>query len=270
MSHPVRQSLHSAGVIVVKIGSSLVVDSRRQVRAQWLASLARDVADLTANGVTRIIIVSSGAVALGQPILGVPREHMQLADKQAAAAAGQALLMRAWQHAFAEQSLSVAQVLLTPGDTQPGRRADNARATLDTLASHGVIAIVNENDTVATEELRYGDNDQLAARVAILGAADLLVLLSDVDGVYDKDPHAHPDANHLQSIDDLDGMIDAVAPGTQTAHGTGGIHSKLLAAARATDAGIGAVITSGLADHPLAQLAQTERCTFFPTNRGRR
>ena len=184
--------LAGARLVIVKVGSSLVVDAESgAVDAVWLATLAADLGRLKARG-QKLLVVSSGAVALGRRRLALKRRALTLPEKQAAAAAGQSLLMRAWEEALAPVGLVAAQVLMTPDDTEVRRRYLNARATLETLLELGVTPVVNENDTVATEEIRYGDNDRLAARVAQMVGADLLVLLSDVDGLYTADPRRDP------------------------------------------------------------------------------
>ena len=184
--------LATARLIVVKVGSSLVVDERPAARRPRLAGGLRRRRRAAAARGQRLLVVSSGAVALGRGRLGLGRRALTLAEKQAAAAAGQSLLMRAWEEALEPAGLGAAQVLLTPDDTEVRRRFLNARATLETLLDLGVVPVVNENDTVATEEIRYGDNDRLAARVAQMVGADLLVLLSDVDGLYTADPRRDP------------------------------------------------------------------------------
>ena len=190
-------ALSDARLIVVKVGSALLVrDDTGAPDQAWLAAFAADVARLRARG-QKLLVVSSGAVALGRGRLALGRRSLSLAEKQAAAAAGQSLLMRAWEEVLEPQGLHTAQVLLTPDDTEVRRRFLNARATLETLLDLGVTPVVNENDTVGTEELRYGDNDRLAARVAQMVGADLLVLLSDVDGLYTADPRRDPTARHV-------------------------------------------------------------------------
>jgi glutamate 5-kinase len=258
-------SLVGAKRVVLKFGSSLLTDALSgQARQDWLASVATDVAALKAKGV-HVIIVTSGAVALGRGALGLATGKLKLEEKQAAAAAGQVALMAAWAQAFAPHTIAVAQALLTPDDTERRRRWLNARATLDTLLAYGAIPIVNENDTVATEELRYGDNDRLAARVAQMVAADALVLFSDIDGLYDSDPRANPKANHIARVDAITPEIEAMAGGVNidAGVGSGGMRTKIDAARIATAAGCAVAIKDGLLNHPLGRLIEGERATWF-------
>jgi glutamate 5-kinase len=256
-------ALAQARRVVVKIGSSLLFDAaRRAVAADWLASLAVDIADLRRQG-REAVVVSSGAVALGRGRLNLPTSRLQ--DKQAAAAVGQSLLMHAWEEALAPHGLMAGQVLLTRDDTERRRRWLNGRATLEALLAHGVIPVVNENDTVATEEIRYGDNDRLAARAAQLGRADLLILLSDVDGLYTADPRRDPNARHLPLIERLTPGVLAMASGAnaQAGVGTGGMATKLAAAQIAASAGCATVIASGLTDHPLKAVSEGARASLI-------
>ncbi|MEN5228235.1 glutamate 5-kinase [Brevundimonas naejangsanensis] len=256
-------ALVQARRVVVKIGSSLLFDAdRRAVAAEWLASLAADIADLRRQG-REAIVVSSGAVALGRGRLNLSTSRLQ--DKQAAAAVGQTLLMHAWEEALAPHGLMAGQVLLTRDDTERRRRWLNGRATLEALLAHGVVPVVNENDTVATEEIRYGDNDRLAARAAQLGRADLLILLSDVDGLYTADPRRDPDARHLPLIERLTPDVLAMASGAnaQAGVGTGGMATKLAAAQIAASAGCATVIASGLTSHPLKAVLDGARASLI-------
>jgi glutamate 5-kinase len=247
--------------IVLKIGSSLLIDPDRGAPARaWLDALADDVARARAEG-RKIVLVSSGAVALGRSALKLSGA-LRLEEKQAAAAAGQALLMRAYEEAFARHAIPVAQALLTPDDTERRRRWLNARATLETLLGLGAIPIVNENDTVATQELRYGDNDRLAARVAQMISADALILLSDVDGLYSRDPRRDPNAEHLPEVRAITPEIEAMAGGAG-ALGQGGMRTKIEAAKIAFAAGCATAIMSGAAANPLTRLAQGARATWF-------
>jgi glutamate 5-kinase len=246
-------SLATARRIVLKVGSALVVDSETgEPDRAWLHALVADAARLTRRG-QQFLIVSSGAVALGRKRLGLGRRTLTLPEKQAAAAAGQGLLMRAWEEAFEPYGLQGAQVLLTRDDTEVRRRWLNARATMETLLALGLAPIVNENDTVATEEIRYGDNDRLAARVAQMIGADLLVLLSDVDGLYTADPRKDPAARRIAVIADLTPEIEAMAGGSnaEAGVGTGGMATKLTAARIAQGAGCATLITLGRRPAPL-------------------
>ena len=239
--------------IVVKVGSALVVDAQAGVPDRaWLAAFAADAARLRARG-QQVLVVSSGAVALGRRRLGLSRRKLTLPEKQAAAAAGQSLLMRAWEEAFEPHGLAVAQVLMTRDDTEVRRRWLNGRATVDTLLSLGVVPVVNENDTVVTEEIRYGDNDRLAARVAQMIAADALVLLSDIDGLYTADPRGDPSATRLDRISEITPDIDAMAGGANAGAGvgTGGMATKIAAARIARAAGCATIITLGRRPQPL-------------------
>ena len=258
------QTLKNARRVVVKIGSSLVVEAgTRAPAALWLAALAEDLAGLRAQG-REVIVVSSGAVALGRGRLGLAK-NARLDEKQAAAAVGQSLLMQAWETALRPHGLTPAQVLLTRDDTERRRRWLNARATMDALLKLGAVPVVNENDTVATEEIRYGDNDRLAARTAQLVRADLLILLSDVDGLYTADPRRDPGAVHIPTISALSPDILAMAGGANAEAdvGTGGMATKLEAARIARSAGCATLIVSGLEPHPLKALADGARATLI-------
>ncbi|MCB2053169.1 MAG: glutamate 5-kinase [Geminicoccaceae bacterium] len=255
--------LLAARRIVVKVGSALLVDERGHVRRPWLERLALDLAGLQARG-QRVIVVTSGAVALGRRALDLRRRTLPLEEKQAAAAAGQIVLARAWQESLADRGQKAAQILITPDDTEDRRRYLNARATVETLLRLGVVPVVNENDTVATAELRFGDNDRLAARVAVMMLAETLVLLSDVDGLYTADPATRPDARHVPRVERLTPEIEAMAGASRTGVGTGGMVSKLAAVAIATRAGTSVVLTAGSIDRPLRALADGARATCFP------
>lgn len=254
--------IDASGTIVVKVGSSLLIDeTSRAPRTAWLATLADDIAALRARGAS-VIVVSSGAVALGWPRLGIERSS-QLDRRQAAAAVGQGLLMNAWAAAFASQGIAVGQLLLTLDDSESPERSANARATMAVLLGAGAVPVVNENDSVATEELKLGDNDRLSARVAELAGADLLVLLSDVDGLYDRDP-SDPAARHIASVPEVDPSIVAMAGGAaREGVGTGGMATKLAAARHATARGCAVMIGSGRDAHPLEALRGGARATVF-------
>ncbi|MBC1182390.1 glutamate 5-kinase [Brevundimonas sp. WCHBH090558] len=260
-------ALGAARRVVVKIGSSLLIDAAtRQPTRDWLAAVASDLAALKAEG-REVIVVSSGSIALGRGRLPqlASRLGARLEDKQAAASVGQSLLMAAWSGALDPHGLIAGQVLLTRDDTERRRRWLNARATVEALLTHGVIPIVNENDTVATEEIRYGDNDRLAARTAQLARADLLVLLSDVDGLYTADPRRDPTAAHLPLIETLSPDILAMGGGAnaEAGVGTGGMATKLAAAQIARSAGCATIIASGQTLSPLSAIRDGARATLI-------
>ncbi len=256
-------ALRDAQRIVVKIGSALFVDSATGALDRgWLTALCDDVADLKA-AVKEVVIVSSGAVALGRRELGFGSRRIRLEESQAAAAAGQILLAHAYQELLGRHSIRVAQVLLTLDDSESRRRYSNASRTLLTLLKAGAIPVVNENDTVATQELRYGDNDRLAGRVAQMISADCLILLSDVDGLYSGNPQTDPDARHIPEIRDITSDVLAMAGGPGSRHGSGGMQTKLEAARIALAAGCSMAITSGRVSKPLAALQSGARATWF-------
>jgi glutamate 5-kinase len=252
--------LDTAKRIVVKIGSSLLVGADGQPARAWLTALADDVAEAQRAG-QRVLIVSSGAIALGRRVLNLSRT-LRLEEKQAAAAAGQARLLGAYEEAFARHGAPVAQALLTPDDTERRRRWLNARATLETLLDLGAVPVVNENDTVATAEIRYGDNDRLAARAAQMISADALILLSDIDGLYERDPRAHADAPFVPEVRAITPAIEAMA-GDAGALGSGGMRTKIEAAKIATAAGCAVAITKGDEPKPLTRLRTGARATWF-------
>ena len=255
--------LADARRIVIKIGSALLMDEKNQLLDQdWLDSLAADIEGLARRGI-QPVVVSSGAIALGRQRLQPRRRQLKLEEKQAAAAIGQVTLARAWQTALERHGLESGQILLSPDDTETRRRHLNARATLTTLMDHRIIPVVNENDTVATTEIRYGDNDRLAARVAQMISADVLVLLSDIDGLYNADPHRNGNACHIPEISSLDETVLAMAGPANADYASGGMVTKLEAARIATAAGCHMVIMNGHADRPLSRLAEGCRCSWF-------
>jgi len=256
-------SIAAAKRIVIKLGSSLVADAAEAAaRQRWMQSLAADIATLHDAG-KEIILVSSGAVALGRPHVGLGNAKLTLEEKQAAAAAGQPLLMQAWQQAFAGHHIKVAQLLLTLDDSERRQRYLNARATFTTLLEHRLIPIVNENDTVATAELKFGDNDRLAARVAVMVSADMLILFSDIDGLYTADPRKDKTAKHLARIDTLTPEIMAMGGAAASGISSGGMKTKLDAAQMALAAGCHMAIARGEEDHPLRALQENGLASWF-------
>ncbi len=270
MTEPALARLDDARRLVVKIGSALVVDAARAApRAAWLAALAEDIAALRARG-GEVIVVSSGAIALARRSLGLASRRLRLEEKQAAAAVGQIRLASAWSAALADHQLIAAQLLLTLDDTEDRRRYLNARATLATLLHLGCVPVINENDTVATAEIRFGDNDRLAARVAEMVGADQLVLLSDIDGLYTADPRRDPAARHIPVVAAITPEIEAMGGAPPPGYSSGGMRTKLVAARIATGAGCAMAIAPGEAPHPLRALAAGGRCTWFlPAPEGR-
>ena len=248
--------------LVVKVGSSLLIDADGQVNRSWLGGLAEDITDLHRAG-HELLIVSSGAIAIGAHSLGINTRRARLEDLQAAAATGQVRLVHAYEEILARHGIATAQVLLTPDDTENRRRFLNARGTLGRLLERRVVPIINENDTVATEEIRYGDNDRLAARVAQLVMADALVLLSDVDGLYTADPGSDSAAEHIADVKAVTNEILAIAGETRSDIGSGGMATKVLAARIATHAGCSTIVASGVVDRPLKHLEEGARCTVF-------
>ena len=256
-------SLAAARRVVVKIGSALVVDEKTATpRASWLASVAADVAALRKSG-AEVVIVSSGAIALARRALGLTRKKLKLEEKQAAAAVGQIRLAGAWQEALAAHGMNAAQLLLTLEDSEDRRRYLNARATIGTLLGLGCVPVINENDTVATTEIRFGDNDRLAARVAAMIEADALILLSDIDGLYTADPRKDPDAAHLPVVERITDEIMAMGGEPPPGYSSGGMRTKLIAARIATGAGCCMAIAIGNRNNPLQSIVDGARCTWF-------
>lgn len=264
----VAPALASARRLVVKIGSALLTSELTgDIRSEWLAALAEDVAACKGRG-QEVVLVSSGAVAVGRRRLALSRGPLRLQEKQAAAATGMIRLAHAYQERLAQHGVTVAQVLLTLDDTEDRRRYINARNTLATLLRLGAVPLINENDTVATDEIRFGDNDRLAARVAAMISADTLILLSDVDGLYSADPHADPSARYFTEVRAITTEVEAMAGTTRSAVGSGGMTTKLAAARIALAAGCRMAIAHGEALHPLRRLDAGERCTWFLPGEG--
>jgi len=251
--------------IVVKVGSSLLVDSKAgRLKEAWLASLADDIARLH-GGKRDIIVVSSGSIALGRSVLKLPKGPLKLEDSQAAAAVGQIALARTWAEVLGKHGITASQILVTLDDTEERRRYLNARSTIDKLLEWRSVPVINENDTVATSEIRYGDNDRLAARVATMASADLLVLLSDVDGLYDAPPHLNAKARHIPLVPRITAEIEAMAGDAASDHARGGMRTKIEAGKIATTSGTHMVIGSGHVDHPLAAIETGAPATWFLT-----
>lgn len=256
------EKLNAYKRIVVKIGSALLVDRNTGLRDEWLKSLTQDVANLHQQGV-EILLVSSGAVALGRTIFKMPSGTLKLEESQACAATGQIELAKAYADRLGAHRIKTGQILLTLSDTEERRRYLNARATISTLLSLGAIPVINENDTIATSEIRYGDNDRLAARVATMMGADLLILLSDIDGLYSAPPHLDPKAEFLPHIETITPAIEAMAGVAASEFSRGGMKTKIEAGKIATAAGTAMIITSGTRLHPLAAIDKGERASFF-------
>jgi glutamate 5-kinase len=249
--------------IVVKVGSSLLVDSQAgRLNESWLASLVADLAALHGDG-RDILVVSSGAIALGRAVLKLPAGPLRLEDSQAAAAVGQIELARRWTAALSRHGITGGQVLVTLTDTEERRRYLNARSTIDKLLEWRAVPVINENDTVATSEIRYGDNDRLGARVATMMSADLLVLLSDVDGLYDAPPGTSDSAQFVPYVERVTPAIEAMAGAAGSELSRGGMQTKIEAAKIATEAGTHMLIASGRVEHPLRAVAEGARCTWF-------
>ncbi|WP_299558968.1 glutamate 5-kinase [uncultured Sulfitobacter sp.] len=256
-------TLTDAGRLVIKIGSALLVDrTTGALRAAWLGSLAQDVAWLKGQGVD-VVLVSSGSIALGREVLGLGRGPLALEQSQAAAAVGQIRLARAYEEVLAPHGITTAQVLVTLEDSANRRRYLNSRATLETLIGLGAVPIVNENDTVATDEIRFGDNDRLAAQIAVTVGADQLILLSDVDGFYSANPSCDPDAKRFEVIDRVTPQIEAMAGDAGSGLSKGGMKTKLMAAKTAVSAGCAMAITEGSVMRPLLALAAGANATWF-------
>jgi glutamate 5-kinase len=258
-------SLKNFKRVVIKAGSSLLVDRGQGcVKRKWLESLAQDIAGLHARGVD-VLVVSSGAIALGRTVLGLPERDLKLEDSQAAAAIGQIALARIWAEVLADRKITAGQILVTLGDTEERQRYLNARATIGRLLDLRAVPVINENDTVATNEIRYGDNDRLAARVATMASADLLILLSDVQGLYTAPPAENPGARLVPVVTRVDAAIEAMAGGAASKLSRGGMLTKIEAAKIATAGGTHMIITDGRVEHPVSRLTDGAPCTWFLT-----
>ena len=251
--------------IVVKVGSSLLIDAAAgEVRATWLAALAADIAKLHHAG-KDVLVVSSGSIALGRSRLKLPSGLLKLEESQAAAAVGQIELARIWSGVLGDHGIGAGQILVTLQDTEERRRYLNARSTVTKLLEWRAVPVINENDTVATNEIRYGDNDRLAARVATMTSADLLILLSDIDGLYTAPPSANPNAKLIPVVESVTADIEAMAGAAESELSRGGMRTKIEAAKIATSAGTHMLIASGKIEHPLQAIADGGPCTWFLT-----
>ncbi len=260
-----RPALKNFRRIVVKVGSSLLIDSAKgEVRASWLAALVADIAKLHGEG-REILIVSSGSIALGRSRLKLPRGPLKLEESQGAAAVGQIELARIWSEVLGQHGIGSGQILVTLQDTEERRRYLNARSTIGKLLEWRAVPVINENDTVATNEIRYGDNDRLAARVATMASADLLILLSDIDGLYDAPPGANPNAKLIPIVESVTSEIEAMAGAAESELSRGGMQTKIEAAKIATTSGTHMLIASGKIEHPLQAIEEGGRCTWFLT-----
>lgn len=260
------RSLSRVKRVVIKIGSALLVDRGSGIRKDWLDAISDDIAALKARG-TDVLVVSSGAIALGRTVLDMPSGALKLEESQACAAVGQIALARHWSESLSRHQIVAGQILLTLGDTEERRRYLNARATLSQLQKIGAVPIINENDTVATTEIRYGDNDRLAARVATMAGADLLVLLSDIDGLYTAPPHLDPNAKFLDTIEEITPAIEAMAGGAASELSRGGMRTKIDAGKIATSAGCAMIIASGKTMNPLSAIENGARHSWFAASK---
>ncbi|MBK9081210.1 MAG: glutamate 5-kinase [Rhizobiales bacterium] len=257
--------LHSFRRIVVKVGSSLLVDrAKGALKGDWLTALVDDIAGLHGRGAD-VVVVSSGAIALGRTMLAFPKGPLKLEDSQAAAAIGQIGLARGWAETLSAHAITAGQILVTLGDTEERRRYLNARATIGRLLALRAVPVVNENDTVATSEIRYGDNDRLAARVATMASADLLILLSDIEGLYTTPPKDDPDARLIPVVERITPAIEAMAGGAGSELSRGGMRTKIEAGRIATTSGTHMVIADGRVPHPIRRIAEGGPCTWFLT-----
>ena len=254
--------LKNSKVIVIKIGSSLLVDNTRKIRKKWLSSFAKDIQDLNSRN-KKIIIVSSGAIALGCKKMNYNKTNLKLDKSQAIASIGQIELMNLFSETFVKSKISISQILLTLEDTEQRRRALNAKRTFDNLFQLGFVPIVNENDTIATTEIKYGDNDRLASRVAQISGADSLILLSDVDGLYTQNPKIYKNAKLLKTIKNIDKDVEKIATKSISEHGTGGMKTKIDAAKICQLSGCQMAIANGLVMRPIKKILKDNNCTWF-------
>ena len=254
--------LENSKIIVIKIGSSLLIDKNKKIRKTWLSEFAKDIYGLIKKN-KKIIIVSSGAIAMGCKKLNLSKKNLKIDKSQAVASIGQIELMNLFSEYFVKQKINISQILLTLEDTEQRRRALNAKRTFDNLFQLGFIPVVNENDTTATTEIKYGDNDRLASRVAQISGADSLILLSDVDGLYTQNPKIYKNAKLLKEIKNIDKNIEKIATKSIGEHGTGGMKTKIDAAKICQLSGCQMAIANGLLTRPIKKILNYNNCTWF-------
>jgi glutamate 5-kinase len=254
--------LKDSKIIVIKIGSSLLIDKNKKIRQRWLSEFAKDIRDLI-NQNKKVIIVSSGAIAMGCKKLNLSKKNLKLDKSQAVASIGQILLMNLFTKTFVKSKINISQILLTLEDTEQRRRALNAKRTFDNLFQLNFVPIVNENDSIATSEIKYGDNDRLASRVAQISGADSLILLSDVGGLYTKNPKIYKNAKLFKQIKNIDKEIERIATKSISEHGTGGMRTKIDAARICQLSGCQMAIANGLSIRPIKKILEKNNCTWF-------
>jgi glutamate 5-kinase len=254
--------LKDSKIIVIKIGSSLLIDKNKKIRRTWLAEFAKDIYELIKNN-KKIIIVSSGAIAMGCKKLNLSKKNLKIDKSQAVASIGQIELMNLFSEIFIKKKINISQILLTLEDTEQRRRSLNAKRTFDNLFQLGFVPIVNENDTIATTEIKYGDNDRLASRVAQISGADSLILLSDVDGLYTQNPKIYKNASLIKEIKNIDKGIEKIATKSIGEHGTGGMKTKIDAAKICQLSGCQMAIANGLLMRPIKKIIKGNNCTWF-------
>ena len=254
--------LKKAKTIVIKIGSSIIIDENKKIRKKWLTEFAKDIKDLLKQK-KNVILVSSGAIALGCKKLNLSKQNIKLDKSQAVASIGQIELMNLFNKIFSSKKINLSQILLTLEDTEKRRRAINAKRTFENLFELGFVPVVNENDSIATTEIKYGDNDRLASRVAQISGADCLVLLSDVDGLYTQNPKLFKNSQLIKEIKNINSDIEKIATKSIGQHGTGGMKTKIEAAKICQLSGCMMVIANGLLERPIKKIIEKNKCTWF-------
>ena len=254
--------LKNSKKIVIKIGSSLLIDKSKKIRLKWLTEFSKDIKELLDQN-KKVIIVSSGAIAIGCKKLNLNKKNLKLDKSQAIASIGQIELMNLFSKTFSKNKINISQILLTLDDTEQRRRSMNAKRTFENLFELGFVPIVNENDSTATTEIKYGDNDRLASRVAQISGADCLILLSDVDGLYTKNPKLDKNVKLIKEIKNIDKKIEKIATNSISEHGTGGMKTKIDAAKICQLSGCVMAIANGLLDRPIQKIIKKNNCTWF-------